>query len=66
MMIIDNKYNLGDLVYLKTDTEQLQRIITSIHINPGNLIYELSVDNRTSNHYDFEISSEANELIKIK
>lgn len=67
MMIIDNKYDFGDEVYLKTDADQLLRIVTAIHAHPsGQIIYQLSCGTMSSEHYDFEISREVNELIKVK
>jgi hypothetical protein len=67
MMIVDNKYNFGDEVYLKTDSEQLVRMVTSIHCHPnGQIVYQLTQGTVVSDHYDFEISSEVNELIKVK
>ena len=60
MMIIDNKYNVGDEVYLKTDTEQQKRIVTTIHVKPKDLAYELSLGEMYSYHYDFEITKEKN------
>ena len=30
MMIIDNKFDLGKIVYLKTDKDQIRRIVTAI------------------------------------
>lgn len=57
-MIIDNCYELGDTVYLKTDTEQLQRIVTRIDVTPKCLLYRLSCGVVDSCHYDFELTSE--------
>lgn len=65
MMVIDNVYAIGELVYLKTDPDQDQRLITGIIVRATSLIYELSLADRASNHYDFEIVKEENTLIKI-
>ncbi len=66
-MVIDNKHNFGDEVYLKTDNEQLLRIVTAINSHPyGQIIYVLVCGSTVSDHYDFEISKEVNELIKVK
>lgn len=51
-------FELGQLVYLKTDTDQLPRIVTAIIVKPNLLVYELSQSDKTSDHYAFEISSE--------
>jgi hypothetical protein len=57
-MNIANKFDLSNIVYLKTDPEQYKRIITAIVLHQGSIMYELSVGEETSYHYDFEISSE--------
>lgn len=65
-MIIDNKYNLGDVVYLATDPDQYARIVTSILIE-GNrsILYELSLSQNVSRHYDFEITTDKNVLKSV-
>lgn len=66
-MVIDNKFNFGDIVYLKTDDEQQERIVTGMMLRyTGVVIYELSCGATSSNHYDFEISEEINNSIKVK
>jgi hypothetical protein len=58
-MIIDCKYDLGDIVYLKTDVEQLPRMVTEICIQPKNVvIYCLNAGPSVSKHYDFEFTTE--------
>ena len=59
-MKIDNKYDIGQTVYLKTDKDQLERIITSIQISYNNLLYRLSCVDTETWHYDFELSDEKN------
>lgn len=57
MIKIDNKYDFGQIVYLKTDKEQKPRIVTRITIGPSMyLLYELSSEINTSPHYEMEIS----------
>lgn len=59
MMLIENKYDFGDIVYLVTDGEQLPRIVTSIKIfKNGELLYLLSCGVSASDHYDFEMTKE--------
>lgn len=59
MMVIENKYEIGDTVYLKTDADQLSRIIVGIKIfKQGEIMYELVSGTIQSSHYDFEISAE--------
>ena len=52
------EYEYGDLVYLKTDPEQLQRMITGYTNRNGHITYELSLGIQTSWHVGIEISTE--------
>ena len=58
MMLIENKFDLGQLVYLKTDYDQSPRFVTAINIRPGRIIYGLVGGTVESWHDDFEISLE--------
>lgn len=60
------KFELGDMVYLVTDRDQYQRIVTGIIFRPNCISYELSCGDETREHYDIEMSNEVNELIKCK
>lgn len=64
-MVVDNKYNIGQTVYLKTDLEQSPRMITKIVIIPNSLFYVLNDGITMSEHYEVEISEEKNALINI-
>ena len=57
-MQIDNKFNIGQEVFLKTDPEQSKRLVTEIYIQPGNSLgYQLSLEHMTSIHYELEITA---------
>lgn len=57
-MTIDNKFNLGQEVFLRTDPEQMKRLVTEISIQPqGCIIYQLSIAELTSVHYELEITN---------
>ena len=58
------KYNIGDSVYLKTDTDQYERIVTAILIRQCGIMYSLSQATNDSYHYDFEISRDRN-ILKV-
>ena len=59
-MVIKNKFNLGDIVRLKTDPDALPRMITSVQVNVyGNISYGLSLAGTTSSHYEIEITKES-------
>ncbi len=58
-MIIDTSYNFGDIVFLKTDPDQYERMVYKIIIYPnGSIMLGLSFGATNSEHYDFEISSQ--------
>jgi|APSaa5957512576_1039674.scaffolds.fasta_scaffold45885_3 hypothetical protein len=67
---IDIKFELGDVVYLKTDEEQLKRIVTCVKLAGGAMSdkivsYELSQGDSHSEHYDSEITKDPNELSRL-
>jgi hypothetical protein len=59
MMKINNEFNIGDIVYFKTDVEQLPRIVTQITIcGNGSILYGCSYSELQSSHYAIELSKE--------
>lgn len=50
--------NIGDIVYLKTDQEQLPRIIKEILISLNTKQYKLGCGEDESWHYIFEFTNE--------
>lgn len=64
MMVIENRFDLGQTVYLTTDNEQRRRVVSEIKVRQTGLIYELSCGTCTSYHYDFEISETIDVLVK--
>jgi hypothetical protein len=67
MMVIDNKYDLGQIVFLKTDVEQNQRIVTTIKVGAdGGLIYQLALGKECSDHFEIEITENENIEIKVR
>ncbi len=64
------KVRLGETVFLKTDDEQLPRIVTQISILGGSMseciiTYELSQGNGSSEHYSSEIVTRKDINIKL-
>lgn len=59
------RFKIGEIVYLKTDSYQLPRIVTGILMRPYGFIYYLSNNTNETNHYEIEISKEVNEIIKL-
>lgn len=67
MMVIENKYEIGQMVYLITDSDQNARMIVSIEVfKIGEILYKINRGSDSSYHYDFEISEVPNELLKVK
>lgn len=58
MMIIDPKYRIGQIVYLKTDEDQRERMVYCYRVYLNDLVYELTCSTSTSIHYGFEINGE--------
>lgn len=65
-IIIENKFNIGDTVYLLTDQEQIPRIVFAFTVFKSDMIYKLARGTETSEHYEFELSTEINVLSKVK
>lgn len=65
MMLVDNKYNIGDIVYLITDEDSFPRIVNGIQLSPNNgILYRLACGTNETWHYDFEMSTEKINVIK--
>ena len=61
-IVIDNKFEIGEFVYLITDPEQLQRVITGIVVRPAGVLYYATCCERETGHYGFELTKEKNIL----
>lgn len=67
MMVIECRFDVEQIVYLKSDPEQCARMVTGVIVRPGgNLIYYLSCGTIESTHYECEISEEADIMQKTK
>lgn len=59
MMMLENVYDIGEVVYLKTDPDMLPRIVTKISaFSVDSLEYQLSCGVNFSYHMDYEITKE--------
>ena len=66
-MNINNKFNIGDVVYIKTDTDQKPNIVIAITIySEEYIIYKLNSNDTCSDYRGYEISNEKNKLIMIE
>lgn len=52
------EFQIGQVVYLVTDPEQLERMVYSYTINNREVIYNLTQGTTTSGHFNFEISTD--------
>ena len=59
-MDINNKFTHEQIVYLKTDSEQMPRMIKSFQVYKSKIVYQLVCGVTDSWHDDFEISTESN------
>ena len=65
-MKIENKYNFGDFVFLKTDIDQLKRIVSAITARPnGSVMYELMCGTEGSWHQEIEITKVRNQVMQL-
>lgn len=53
-MNVNNKYELGQLVYLRHDQMQSERMVTSFIVGRYDIIYKLTCGLDISQHYDKE------------
>lgn len=58
-MTINNKFKLGETVYLRTDPDQFARIIVAIQVTvDGGLLYKLAINMSEQWHYEIELQRE--------
>jgi hypothetical protein len=55
---IKNKFSLGQMVFLVSDTEQCERQVVYIVVYPTGLVYGLGCNGENTEHYDIEISED--------
>lgn len=56
--VYDLRFCMRDVVYLKTDPDQLARIVTGVLIREDGIKYYLSCGMDETYHYGFEITKE--------
>ncbi|CAB5218622.1 hypothetical protein UFOVP211_42 [uncultured Caudovirales phage] len=59
------KFSIGQIVYLRTDVEQLERIVIGYMILMGFVQYILMQGVEQTNHFDFEITPNRNILYTL-
>ena len=63
--MLQAKYKLGEPVYLTTDPDQIERIVTGIIHRPHGIVYIVALVGAETYHYDIELSREPNILKKV-
>ena len=63
-MVINNIFNIGQIVYLKTDKDQIPRLVVRFSVTREAVLYVLAQGTGESTHYDIEISEEVNVLLQ--
>jgi hypothetical protein len=64
MMVIENNFNIGDIVFLKTDKDQSPRIVTAIILYEGSRVnYRINSGTTETWHTECEITLEKDVLI---
>lgn len=59
------EYDIGDLVYIKTELENNVWMIISIEIYPNNLFtYTMTCGTQVSRHYGIELTKDKDEKIR--
>lgn len=61
---VELEFEVGDMVYLKTDQDQHKRIITGICLRQAGILYELAQGTTSSWHYVFELSATIDVVVK--
>ena len=57
MITINNKFAIGKFVYLKSDDEQLKRLIIGVEIYPDkSYVYKLACGERSGYHFEIEMA----------
>ena len=55
------EYTFGDIVFLRTDVNQEQWIVTDIFLHPNNVcVYTIACGSSKHDAYDFELSRDQN------
>lgn len=64
MIKLDNKFDFGDTVYLKTDMDQKPRMVVAFEVYVGGeTLYKLASGTLASYHYEMEISTDRDKML---
>lgn len=65
MITVDNKFDVKQVVYVKTDIDQRPNIVTAIHIYDQSITYQCSCGSATNDYCDYELSETINVLATL-
>lgn len=57
-MVILTEYDIGDIVYLRTDEDQLPRMVVAVRRTLDGTSYDLACGTRMTAHFSIELSRE--------
>lgn len=60
-MTVETKYDIGDTVVLKHDTERIKRMVTAINVNGAGLSYCLCYGDFEAYHFEMEMEKVTDE-----
>ena len=67
LLKIEVDYEYGEMVYLRTDPNQLERLVTGYILRPGGEpIYKLTYSTGETAHYGIELSREKDEVRQFR
>jgi len=64
-MKLESQYKFGDIVYLRTDIEQNEYLITGIHFRLNSIEYSIANNGIEVTVYPFEITANRNRLKEL-
>lgn len=64
-MTINNKYNIGDIVYLRTDVDQDRYLVTEIYVSASAIAYRVTRGTYDYTAHEIELSREKDLLMTL-
>jgi len=62
-MEINNLFNINEIVFLRTDPDQFERLVTAFQVEHNKIEYRISMGANFSWHSDYELSTEKSTVI---
>lgn len=58
-------HKIGEFVFLKTDPDQLERMVQAYYVGNGFYQYILTCGTEQTNHFEFEVTTHRNVLLGL-